>query len=293
MALVRCEKHNIPYNDSNPRGCPACAREQGGDDQATVMAELARASRRVDAIPEPPLVEPVSPAPEAQESLEVRKKRPILAYGIGTVVVLAFILTQLMGPQFEEQADPVTDPGEVRPLTLFPGQQVQVLFAQMGAQPPQPHPSASRLHRYQYGQDLIFDAINNVLYSLEIRIPNRTWQGLRVGLSQQEAQGAVALLGTPTEDSTQTRNPTQVGGYLVFPSLAQRPVRTISTQVRPPNGCYDVMVELRPRAIGILTDDDQRYAAVGRQGDAVRWAVTQIQVVGRSMSGPLSGPPVC
>ncbi len=293
MALVRCEKHNIPYNDSNPRGCPACAREQDGDDQANVMAQLARASRRIDAIPELPLVEPATPAPEAEQSFEVPKKKSILIYGIGAVVVLAFILRQFMGPQFEEQADPVTDPGEIRPLTLFPGQQVQVLFAQMGTRPPQPHPSASRLQRYQYGQDLIFDAINNVLYSIEIRVPNRTWQGLRVGVSVQEAQGAVALLGTVTEDSTQTRSPTQIGGYLVFPSLAQRPVRTISTQVRPPNGCYDVTVELRPRAIGILTDDEQRYAAVGRPGDAVRWAVTQIQVIGRSMVGPLSGPPAC
>jgi hypothetical protein len=293
MALVRCDKHNIPYNDANPRGCPACAREQRGDDQATVMAELARASRRVDAIPEPPFVEPVTAAPDAEQSFEVRKKRPVLAYSIGAVVILAFILRQIMGPQFEEQVDPVIDPGEIRPLTLFPGQRVEVLFAQMGARQPQPHPSASRLQRYQYGQDLIFDAINNVLYSIEIRVPNRTWQGLRVGVSVQQAQGAVALLGTPTEDSTQTRSPTEVGGYLVFPSLAQRPVRTISTQVRPPNGCYDVTVELRPRTIGILTDDEQRYAAVGRPGDAVKWAVTQIQVVGRSMPGPLSGPPVC
>ena len=293
MALVRCDKHNIPYNDANPRGCPACAHEKGGDDQATVMAELARASRRVDAIQEPPFVESLTPATDAEPSYEVRKKGPILAYGIAAVVVLAFILRQIMGPQFEEQVDPVIDPGEIRPLSLFPGQQVQVLFAQLGTQLPQPHPSASRLQRYHYGQDLIFDMINNVLYSIEIRVPNKTWQGLRVGVPMQEAQGAVALLGTPTEDSSQTRSPTQVGGYLVFPSLAQRPVRTISTQVRPPNGCYDVSVELRPRTIGILTDDEQRYAAVGRPGDAVRWAVTQIQVVGRSMSGPLSGPPVC
>ena len=69
MALVRCEKHSIPYNDSNPRGCPACAREEKGDDQATMMAELARASRRVEAIPEPP--PPPEPVAEPPTPMEV------------------------------------------------------------------------------------------------------------------------------------------------------------------------------------------------------------------------------
>ncbi len=80
---------------------------------------------------------------------------------------------------------------------------------------------------------------------------------------------------------------------IVFPSLDQRPMRTLSAPVRPPNGCYDVTVELRPRAIGILNDGDQQYAAVGRSGDALSWAVTRIVAVARSVQGPLSGPPAC
>src|SRR5262249_58433835 len=43
MALVRCPIHKIPYNDENPRGCPACALEKEGGGEAQVMQELARA----------------------------------------------------------------------------------------------------------------------------------------------------------------------------------------------------------------------------------------------------------
>src|SRR5689334_15677328 len=42
MALVKCPKHKIPYNDANPRGCPACALEKEGGGH---MQELARASQ--------------------------------------------------------------------------------------------------------------------------------------------------------------------------------------------------------------------------------------------------------
>ena len=46
MTLVRCPIHKIPYNDENPRGCPACARErEGGGQDSSVMKELARASQ--------------------------------------------------------------------------------------------------------------------------------------------------------------------------------------------------------------------------------------------------------
>ncbi len=294
MALVRCEKHNIPYNDSNPRGCPACAREEGGDDQATIMAELARASRRVEAISAPPpLPETVAVPPTPVERAIVGKKRPVLLFGIPTVLLLMVILMRLTGPRFVEQPSPVAEASEIRPLTLIPGQPIDVLFAQLGTQPPQPHPSVRRIQRYYYGADLIFDTVNNVLYSFEIRVPNRIWRGLRVGLSQQEAQGAIALLGTATTTGPQTITPNEIGAYLVFPSLEQRPRRTITAEVRPPNGCYDVTVDVQPRAIGKVFEDGQSYAAIGRRGDTPSWAVTRIQVASRSMAGPLSGPPEC
>lgn len=294
MALVRCEKHNIPYNDSNPRGCPACAREEGGDNQATIMAELARASRRVDAISEPlPPLETVAAPPTPVETAVRSMKRPVLLFGIPAVLLLMVLLMRLTGPRFVEQPSPVAEASEIRPLTLVPGQPIAVLFAQLGAQQPQVHPSVRRIQRYYYGADLIFDTVNDVLYSFEIQVPNRTWRGLRVGLSQQEAQGAMALLGTATTTGPQTITPNEIGDYLVFPSLEQRPRRTITTEVRPPNGCYDVTVDVQPRSIGNVFDDGQSYTAIGRRGDTPSWTVTRIQVASRSMAGPLSGPPEC
>ncbi len=294
MALVRCEKHNIPYNDSNPRGCPACAREEGGDNQATIMAELARASRRVDAISEPlPPLETVAAPPTPVETAVRSIKRPVLLFGIPAVLLLMVLLMRLTGPRFVEQPSPVAEASEIRPLTLVPGQPIAVLFAQLGAQQPQVHPSVRRIQRYYYGADLIFDTVNDVLYSFEIQVPNRIWRGLRVGLSQQEAQGAMALLGTATTTGPQTITPNEIGDYLVFPSLEQRPRRTITTEVRPPNGCYDVTVDVQPRSIGNVFDDGQSYTAIGRRGDTPSWTVTRIQVASRSMAGPLSGPPEC
>jgi len=38
MALIRCPKHGVPFNDDNPRGCPACALEKEGGEQAQVSA---------------------------------------------------------------------------------------------------------------------------------------------------------------------------------------------------------------------------------------------------------------
>ena len=294
MALVRCEKHNIPYNDSNPRGCPACAREEGGDNQATIMAELARASRRVDAISEPlPPLATVAAPPTPVETAVRSMKRPVLLFGIPAVLLLMVLLMRLTGPRFVEQPSPVAEASEIRPLTLVPGQPIAVLFSQLGAQPPQVHPSVRRIQRYSYGADLIFDTVNDVLYSFEIQVPNRTWRGLRVGLSQQEAQGAMALLGTATTTGPQTITPNEIGDAWVLPSLEQRPRRTITTEVRPPNGCYDVTVDVQPRSIGNVFDDGQSYTAIGRRGDTPSWTVTRIQVASRSMAGPLSGPPEC
>ncbi len=298
MALIRCPKHDIPYNSANPRGCPACAREEGGEDQATMMAELARASRRVDAIADIQLPEPdpdpglVLPEPTGGIAT-LAKKRPALLIGVSALIGLVFILTRLMGPRLVELPDPATNAGEIRPLSVFPGQDVTVLFAQLGTQPPEPHPSVRAIQRYTYGEDLIFDAFNGTIHALEIRVPNRIWQGLRVGVSQQEAEGAVALLGPVARNEPTAAIPQELGPYLVFPSLDGRPRRILSTQVRPPNGCYDVTVEIRPRAIGTVPDGGLVYAAVGRKGDALSWVITSIRAVEPSVRDSLSGPAPC
>ena len=247
MALVRCPKHNIPYDKANPRGCPACARDRGGDDQATLMAQLARASRRVDVIPD---VLPAEPDVLLEEPEPIAWwRRPFVLYGVPIVLLLLFLLARFTGVRFIDQMHPAPFSGQVLPLPLFPGQPVTVLFAQLGVQPPRSHPTAANIERYQYGTDLIIDAINGVVYSIQIRVPNRNWRGLRVGISETEARGALALLGTVRDEGAPTLIPDQIAGYQVFPSLAARPRRVFSARVRPPNGCYDVRMTLQPRVI--------------------------------------------
>ena len=134
---------------------------------------------------------------------------------------------------------------------------------------------------------MIIDAINGYVYSIYLELPNRTWQGIQVGMAEQTARGALALLGTPTENDVRSGTPQLVGRYQVYPSLDQRPQLTLTVPVRPPNGCYDVVVDLRPRALGVVEDGGERYAAVARGRDDPTTVVTKIQVIDRSRVGPL------
>ena len=79
----------------------------------------------------------------------------------------------------------------------------------------------------------------------------------------------------------------------MYPSLDERPVRTLRAEVRPPNGCLDVLVDLQPRAIGVLLDGDDRYAVVGRGEPTLDWVVTRIRVVSRAIRGPYAAGVAC
>jgi hypothetical protein len=168
-----------------------------------------------------------------------------------------------------------------------------VAFSTLGSKPAKPVPEAPRLQRFSYGADLTIDALNGIVYSLALRIPNRSWNGLRAGLDQRTAEGALALLGQPEEAQSISPASETVGGYVVYPSLEARPRRTLRAQVRPPNGCYDVLIDLQPQAIGALIDAGERYAAVAREGGSPRWVLTQIRVFSRAMRGPHSNDPAC
>ena len=73
MALIRCPVHKIPFNDDNPRGCPACAREKGGKGRASIMQELAKA-QQVE-VP-PPKAEPAPRESKAKTRLEDKGAPP-------------------------------------------------------------------------------------------------------------------------------------------------------------------------------------------------------------------------
>ncbi len=330
MALVRCPKHDIPYNDDNPRGCPACASEKTGEQG--IMQELARASRarqtgpvtRDAATPgpkTPPQAQPEK-TPGRQETLNelfrgtaasINEEAPpietvgskiqgiydrtgdrkILKLGIPLLVILVAVVWFTNTAKYSDQRSPgvVASP---LPFPVQPGAPVEILFSVLGTQPPGQHPSDRRLARYQYGSDLVVDALNNAIYSITFRVPNRTWQGLSVGMSAESALGALALLGTPVE--TGDRNPPLAerhGKYQVYANLDARPLRQFKAEVRPPNGCLDVTVDVRYQAQGVLVDGDDRWIVVGQGSQAPVWVATQIQITDRSAIGPASLPPAC
>lgn len=309
MALIRCPKHGIPFNDDNPRGCPACALEKEGGEQAGVMRELARASqvvRRPGAPPELPrrserFTAPVTapPRPPVLEPglldklRELVRQRPVPVIGVPLIVIMLVALVSRSGPSFVQQPSPVPLVGEVLPLPIEPGASLTTVFGVLGVQPPRPSPEGRSLERYSYGTDLNIDALNGVVYIISILVPNRSWHGLRVGIPQREAEGALALLGPPRDAAPpfMPRADT-LKGLVVYPSLEGRPNRPLKAEVRPPNGCYDVVVDVQPRAAGVLVDRDRRYAVIGPPEAQPEWVATRIKVINRAMAGP-AGTAAC
>ena len=63
-------------------------------------------------------------------------------------------------------------------------------------------------------------------------------------------------------------------------------------EVRPPNGCYDVVVDIQPRAAGLLVDRDRRYAVIGPPAAQFEWVATRVRVINRAVAGP-AGSAAC
>jgi hypothetical protein len=324
MALVRCEIHKIPYNDENPRGCPACAREKEGADQTNVMQELAKASRTSSATVIPPAPaekkESKELAPgalwrqslaQSQSAIEapdisiieegtpgrfswLSDNRRRLTVGWVIIGVLAITLFLTAGPGYVEAPHPPEPPSEARILTVQPFAPITTVFSIMGPQAPQAVPGAQRLARYSYGSDLYIDALNARVYAITLEVGSRTWRGLQVGMPERAAEGTLSLLGQiQRQEPTGARSPQEIGGYTVYPSLENRPTRTLLVEVRPPNGCFDVSVDLQPRASGILRSGGERYAVIGEGSNAPHtWVVTRIRITTRRVSGP-HGPVTC
>jgi len=237
---------------------------------------------------------PIPGVPWFSQLLELLRHRRNLSIGGAAIALLIVVLVITAGPRFTDAPSPATHAGVVRPLPIFPNYPVTSLFSALGPQPPQPNPTAGSLERYSYGTDLAIDAENGVVYAITMTVPNRTWRGLRVGMSETNAQGALAMLGAPRETQAPPGvAPDTVSGFVVYRSLAVRPRRALLAEVRPPNNCFDVLLDLQPRAIGVLTQGARRWAVVSRVGGPIDWVVTRIRVVSRSMPGPYAGEVVC
>jgi len=289
MTLVRCRTHGIPFNDQNPRGCPACAQErQGRSSQVAMMRELAEASAPMDeealaeALEEPSFLERVLESLGSMRGTAIN----LTKFGPPIIAVLLVTLFWISRPTFVDQPNPVEFSGSPQPLTIMPGQPVNIVQAVLGVQQPTVHPRGGAAQRYSYGTNLIIDEINGFVYSLEIGVPNRTWRGLQVGIPEQQARGALALLGPPRQSAETPATPEFRGRYQIYPSADKRPTRRYRSEVRPPNGCYDATVELRPKQFGLLIDGDERYSVVGETDDVPQYVVTRIIVTDRSRRGP-------
>lgn len=325
MPLVRCPSHDIPYNSENPRGCPACAREkEGGTGQQNIMRELARRSQVISRpdltskgtvtpiprrrstksikhiTPENPWVTTQPKKPHVKETPLDRitgrllQRRLLLAAAV-LIAVFSIILISTSGQHFVKQEHPrLVDQSLLRPLAVPVNVRIETVFSVLGTQAPRAVPGQPRLQRYSYGTDLEVDAINGRVYAISIRVANRVWRGLRVGISETNAHGALALLGAPRQFGTPvTTQPREMGGYSVYRSMDERPRKTIGVEVRPPNGCYDVLVDVQPKLAGFLVDGDRRYPALGEGNVSAEWVVTQVRIVSRSIRGPFSQGLAC
>jgi len=318
MAVVRCPTHNVPYNDENPRGCPACWQEKIGDDPAQLMRELARASKaipRVEILPPPtedelppmhrlatgawpgPVTQPPRvPTPEPTQLERLwRFLRVHLAAVVGTgLVVAGAVLTWVITrPTFEPALLPPIPTSDARPFPVAPNTPIIGAFALVGPRTPEVNPDGPSLARYDFGEGTLVDALNGVVYAVTLELPDRSWEGNRVGMEETRARGTLALLGALTEEEPAASAPFPLGGYLAYRRLTDLPRRHLTAAVRPPNGCYDVQVEVAPRVIGTATRADESFVAVARRGGTTTWVVHRVRVVSRALRGPYAGPPAC
>lgn len=288
MALTKCPKHGLTYNDENPRGCPACAAEKKGRlSESNVMQELARVSRRVEGMDQAPTEGP-SWLERLRTAVPTYDQRVVARVGGGIIAVLVLTLFWFSRARWVDQIAPaVTAAEDVRSFPVNTGQDISVVFAILGTRSPETHPTSSSVQRYSYGSGLYVDAINDRVYSITIGVANRSWRGLRVGAEQVEIEGTLALLGTVhREESAQTAARRQ-GQYELYPSAEDRPRHILSTQVRPPNGCFDVQVDIQPRIWGVRIDGDTREVAVATPDRDVEWVATRIRVADRTRNGPI------
>jgi hypothetical protein len=308
MPVIRCPRHDIPYNDENPRGCPACALEREGEAEAArLMRDLARASRGTPAVevlppePEPDgVVEPyadwqpvtrpprlpTAPPPPFGRVLRLLRENRLAVLG-AAAGVLGLVLTYLLTrPAFVEQFIPPLVAGEARPFPVEPNVPVVAAFALLGSVSPQTSPDAPALARYDFGGGALMDALNGVVYAVTLETPERTWHGHRVGLGEQPARGALALEGAIIEQEPLDASPFPFGGFLTYRSRETMPRRVLTTEVRPPNGCYDVTVSIAPQIIGTASRGEHQFVAVARRGDPILWVVQRVRVVSRAVDGP-------
>jgi hypothetical protein len=182
-------------------------------------------------------------------------------------------------PRFSEQLDPPPLTADARPIPFSVNVPMTTVFSLLGTRPPGVHPADRRLARYIYGPDLTVDEYNGQIYAITLQTSTYAWGGLRVGMDETSTRGQLALVGDIKDAFTRVATPQTVGGYSVYRSRDMRPERSLSAQVRPPNGCFDVTVRLSPLILGTVTKGSNSYVAVARTGQPEAWMVAEIRII--------------
>lgn len=337
MPVVRCEIHNIPYNSANPRGCPACWREQQGESSdAEVMKQLARLSMGLPAIeelppeprrsgprsagplppghpddnmhpgrppgyagpwPPPVTTQPRLPAPglsDAQKAWRWAVKHRSVALAVLALVIVIPLIWIITRPNFVADPQPPIITTTPRPLAVLPNVPIDAAFGMLGTERPVVNPDTRALARYQWPDGVIVDALNGMVYAVTLTRGQRSWRGLQVGTPEEAARGEMALLGPLDEPPRGApRRAILLEGYQVVPTLDDRPIRGLTAEIRPPNGCLDVQVTFTPRTIGRLRQDPNDLWALARGATPFEWVVGSIRLVSRTVPGPYAGRPDC
>lgn len=291
MPLTRCPIHGLNFNADNPRGCPACAAERKGRaSQAALMQDLVKATKKAEGLPvTPPKAREASWWSKIRNGVPSYDQRKVVRVGIGVIAVLVAVVFWTSQPKFVEQRFPPDfDASNTRTFPVNTGQDISVVFAILGTRVPSAHPNSRSVERYEYGTGLYVDALSGLVYSIHLGVPNRTWRGLRVGAPEMEVEGNLALLAQPTAGGEGAGSPTLRGKYQTFGSVDGIPQKTLTAEVRPPNGCYDVTVELQPRMLGLLLDGSNRYSVVGIGDGSMDWVATRLSIVDRARTGPIA-----
>jgi hypothetical protein len=211
---------------------------------------------------------------------------PPVAIGAAATTLVALWLVWAFVPRFSEQPDPPPITGEARPLPLVANVPITTAFLLLGTNPPTVNAQDNRLSRYIYGPDLEVDELNGEVYAIVVPTSVYSWGGLRVGMDEQTATGMMALVGEVRQQLTKVANSEVVGGYTVYRSRTQRPERTLTADVRPPNGCFDVSVRLSPQILGHVTRGTESFVAVAKQGSPESWIVSSFRIVSRHLAAP-------
>lgn len=247
--------------------------------------------------PPPVTTQPRLPVPQpstGDKLLRLANEHRSVALAVVALAIALPLVWIIARAPFVADPQPPIQTTEARPLPVNPNLPIAAAFGMLGTLGPVANPDSRFLARYTWSEGITADALNGMIYAVTLTEGARSWRGLRVGDGEDATRGALALLGpvrTPTVGAQ--RGPILLDGYQTLSTLDERPIRRVVAEIRPPNGCLDVIVTLTPRAIGRLRQRQGDMWAIARGSAPFEWVVGTVRIVSRAVPGPYAGGPDC